>query len=996
MTYWLGVDLGTTFTACALARPDGVQMVGLEHSAVAIPSVLWIGPNEDVLVGSAAARRGFSDGGRTIREYKRRIGDTTPMLVGGSPYSAEQLSARMLRWVVDYVTTQEGGPPTGIAVTHPANWGPYKLELLQQMIRMADVGPAVTLTEPLAAAFHFSAQSRVEVGSTVAVYDLGGGTFDVALLKKTQDGFESLGEPEGIERLGGIDFDAAIFGFVAENADGALDGIPKDNPDWAAAVGHLRDECAKAKEALSADTDAVIEAWLPTGRKQVRITRGEFEDLIRPPINETLKAVRRALQSAHLTPADVNAVLLVGGSSRIPLINQMVTSELGVRTAVDAHPKHAVALGAARFAAAAMYEPPPPENRLSEVVKPVEPEVVVQREDDRVARRQELHDVIDGVGAIAVQHERFDLAERMRMRNVRLAAQRIRVLVAGDFKQGKSSLVNALISNELCPVDPDFATAVPTVIRYGPTLTAQIYRQDDDDELVAEAVPGDQIRFYVNEQDGADPESFNIRSCEITLPVEWLRDGIEIVDLPGSGGLDSPAGIRAVAEFRQADAVLFVSDASQELTAPELEFLTTATKHCRNVTCVLTKIDSYIDWRVIRDVDTGHLQRAGLDLAIVPVSAILFARSVRTADERFASESGINDLIRLLRDRVVDEVQARQTIDATGDAETALGQLRAVLLAELEASDPARQGAVVAELQRSLTGLEDLRLDNASWHRFLRDSIQDLQESSRDHLLDEMRTLISEAHGLISSTDPSSIWEEFQTWLRARATTTVADVFSTLMDRSSELEKRLIQQLAQAESAVFHNSASAVGSPWLGALSLDEFAPDLDDPGKSVTAIEGLWTAAEPLLGIGGMIPGLGPFSLAVGAVAALVFGRRALRQRKVRMIEARREQAREMVKEYQEEAHRLVAKSVERYINQLYRTLRDGVFSRVDELERSLSDALGQAKAAGTLTAGQRADRVKQLDAEIATADALNQQLATMRGDAAGQERLEPGALRA
>ncbi len=102
------------------------------------------------------------------------------------------------------------------------------------------------------------------------------------------------------------------------------------------------------------------------------------------------------------------------------------------------------------------------------------------------------------------------------------------------------------------------------------------------------------------------------------------------------------------------------------------------------------------------------------------------------------------------------------------------------------------------------------------------------------------------------------------------------------------------------------------------------------------------------------------------------------------------------MVKEYQEEAYRLVAKSVERYINQLYRTLRDGVFGRVDELERSLSDALGQARAAGSMTARQRVDRQQQLQREIATADVLNEQLATMRADAAGQERPEAGARRA
>ena len=101
MSYVLAVDLGTTFTAAAISRGAEPQIVSLEHQGTSVPSVLHIAPDQSLLVGTAACRRASVDPSRVVREFKRRIGDTTPILVGGSPYSAEQLSAKLLRWVVD-------------------------------------------------------------------------------------------------------------------------------------------------------------------------------------------------------------------------------------------------------------------------------------------------------------------------------------------------------------------------------------------------------------------------------------------------------------------------------------------------------------------------------------------------------------------------------------------------------------------------------------------------------------------------------------------------------------------------------------------------------------------------------------------------------------------------------------------------------------------------------------------------------------------------------
>ena len=354
MPYVLGIDLGTTYTAVATYRDGRAQIVSIGTHTAAIPSVVFLRQDDNVLTGEAADRRALSEPARVAREFKRRVGDTTPIMVGGTPYSAEQLSAHLLRSVVEQVAQLEGAPPDHVAVCHPANWGPYKKELLVQTVELADITDPTFVTEPEAAAVYYASTEHVEPGQIVAVYDLGGGTFDAAVLRKTATGFETLGEPQGIERLGGIDFDAAVLAHVRESLGGALDELDMEDPTVIAAAARLREECVAAKEALSSDSETSIPILLPNVMTEVRLTRGEFESMIRPTLTQTIGALQRALRSAGVQPADISRVLLVGGSSRIPLVAEMVSAEFGRPVATDAHPKHAIALGAAITGAAAV------------------------------------------------------------------------------------------------------------------------------------------------------------------------------------------------------------------------------------------------------------------------------------------------------------------------------------------------------------------------------------------------------------------------------------------------------------------------------------------------------------------------------------------------------------------------------------------------------------------------------------------------------------------
>ena len=347
MSYQLGIDLGTTFTAAATTRDGQTRIVELGGRGATVPSVIFLKEDETILAGEPADRRAQAEPGRVAREFKRRIGDPTPIILGGVPYSADRLASALLKWVVETVTEREGGPPDAISITFPANWGPFKRDLLEQAIHTADIASATTLTEPEAAAIYYASLERVDTGTIISVFDLGGGTFDTVVLRKTPEGFEVLGRPEGIERLGGIDFDEAVFSHVRASLEGVIESLDPDDPAALAAIGRLRRDCVDAKEALSSDTEAVIPVLLPSLQTEVRITRAEFEAMIRPRLTEAIDATRRSFKSANIEAEEVTAVLLVGGSSRIPLVAQLVAAGLGRPISLDVHPKHAVALGAA-------------------------------------------------------------------------------------------------------------------------------------------------------------------------------------------------------------------------------------------------------------------------------------------------------------------------------------------------------------------------------------------------------------------------------------------------------------------------------------------------------------------------------------------------------------------------------------------------------------------------------------------------------------------------
>jgi len=362
LSYALGVDLGTTYTAAAVCEPKGrPEMVSLGSNSYAVPSVVFLKEDGDFLAGEAAEMRASEDPTRVVRHFKRRLGDEVPFRIGGTPFAAQTLTTHLLQWVLHVVAERRGEPPSTVVLTHPANWGPYRRELFEQAAVAAGSPNIQLLTEPEAAASHYANSERVEPGELIGVYDLGGGTFDAVVVRRTSsvrygDGFEIVGQPKGVERLGGLDFDDVVWQFVMEAADLLPDEendkpspLNSEDPATIAAAIQLRNQCIHTKQLLSFDTTASVHVVFPGISRTVRLNRSEFEQRIMPRLNETVHAFNSALASGGLTTGDLSRILLVGGSSRIPVIAQTLAREFGRPVAVDSDPKNTVALGAARL-----------------------------------------------------------------------------------------------------------------------------------------------------------------------------------------------------------------------------------------------------------------------------------------------------------------------------------------------------------------------------------------------------------------------------------------------------------------------------------------------------------------------------------------------------------------------------------------------------------------------------------------------------------------------
>jgi predicted GTPase len=588
------------------------------------------------------------------------------------------------------------------------------------------------------------------------------------------------------------------------------------------------------------------------------------------------------------------------------------------------------------------------------------------------------------LGAIS-QFGRSDLETRLQQTRTRLLDEQVRVLVVGEFKQGKSLLVNGLVRAPVCPVHDDVATSVPTVVRHADTPVAALVRvlEAEGDDLSRRAerveVPIEKLAEHVAEN-GNPGNRERWSHAEVGLPRGLLTDGLELVDTPGVGGLNSVHGAATMAMLPSADAVLLVSDASQEYTRPELEFLRQATMVCPNVACVLTKIDLYPEWRRIAELDQAHLAAVNIDAQLLSVSSTLRVQSIRAQDAELDAESGFPALISYLREQVVgqaDLLARRSTVhDVLAVADQLIGGLRAERTAQ---QNPETAQGVIKQLTEAQQRSAALKERSARWQHTLSDGIADLNADIDYDLNDRMREIIRQAEEEVDRCgDPTKTWSQLSTWVEQEVASAVsanllwatqrARWLSTLVaDHFSEEENRLLPKLRT-------EVADALGS--VRALQLRQ-GESFGIGQKALTGLRGGYVGVL-MFGMLGTLIGMSlinPFSVGAG----LFLGGKTITDERRRIVTRRQNEAKTAVRRYVDDVKFQASKESRDMLRRVQRDLRDHFTAQADEMNRSLGDSLRAAERSVKTSKEDRAHRLAEIESQLERLETLQRKVRTL-----------------
>jgi hypothetical protein len=602
--------------------------------------------------------------------------------------------------------------------------------------------------------------------------------------------------------------------------------------------------------------------------------------------------------------------------------------------------------------------------------------------------------------AIALVGDRNDLRRRLENTLNRLQDPTVRVIVVGEFKQGKSQLINALVNAPVCPVDDDIATTVPTVVRQGDPASAVVLvpapdrsRTDGSPEddaagpesgLERQAVGLNDLADYVSEK-GNPGNAKNIVAAEVSLPRKLLAGGLSIVDSPGVGGLGSTHTLTTLTALPSAHAMVFVSDASQEYTEPEMRFLGQALRVSPNVVCVLSKTDLYPRWRQIADLDKGHLSEVSPDIPLFPVSSELRLQAARLQDTELNEESGFPALIAHLRNDIVGGAARIQRRSVGHDILSVTEHLGLALHSELGAlENPEGTPRMIAGLKAAKEDADALRKRSARWQITLNDGIGDLIADMEYDLKDRLRRIQREAETAIDHGDPGPAWDQFTQWLEQSTAAAVSETFVWTSERAQWLAGQVAEHFSEEEVA-------------LPALKVADTGGVLD-PVADLQAMEDgrLGPLQKVLIGMRGSYGGVLMFGLLTGIFgmalinplsvgAGLLLGRKAYREEQEARLKRRQAEAKVLVRKQVDDVVFQVGKQLKDRLRLVQRATRDHFTEIAEEHHRSLTESVAAAQKAAATYAVERDLRIKEIRNQLKAVEAL--------GKAAQQLQEEPPA---
>ena len=346
MSKVIGIDLGTTNSCAAVLEAGAPKVIPNPEGGRTTPSVVAFKKGERI-VGDAAKRQALTNP-NTVSSIKRKMGTSEKVELDGKKYTPEEISAMILSYIKDYCEAYLGEKVEKAVITVPAYFSDSQRQATKNAGKIAGLEVERIINEPTAAALSYGLEK--DEGQTILVYDLGGGTFDVSILE-LGDGVFEVKSTNGNNHLGGDDFDQRIIDYLVEE-------FKKENNidlrDDKMAMQRLKEVAEKAKKDLSGMVSTQISApFIAKGEDgepvhlDMTLTRAKFEDLISDLVESTLDPVKKAIKDAKMTKKDIDKVILVGGSTRVPLVYDTITKELGKEPSREVNPDEVVAMGAA-------------------------------------------------------------------------------------------------------------------------------------------------------------------------------------------------------------------------------------------------------------------------------------------------------------------------------------------------------------------------------------------------------------------------------------------------------------------------------------------------------------------------------------------------------------------------------------------------------------------------------------------------------------------------
>ena len=347
MSKIIGIDLGTTNSCVAVMEGGSAVVIPNSEGARTTPSVVGFTKTGERLVGQVAKRQAVTNAERTVSSIKRHLGTDYKVTIGDKKYTPQEISAMILQKLKADAEAYLGEPVTEAVITVPAYFTDAQRQATKDAGQIAGLNVKRIINEPTAAALSYGIDK--EQDQTVMVYDLGGGTFDVSIIEMG-DGVQEVKATAGNNHLGGDDFDQRIINWMIESFK-ASDGIDLSGDKMA--MQRLKEAAEKSKIELSSTPSSMIN--LPyitadaTGPKhlELTLTKAKFDELTHDLVESTMGPVKQALSDAGLKPSDINKVLMVGGSSRIPAVQEAVKKFMNTDPFKGINPDECVALGAA-------------------------------------------------------------------------------------------------------------------------------------------------------------------------------------------------------------------------------------------------------------------------------------------------------------------------------------------------------------------------------------------------------------------------------------------------------------------------------------------------------------------------------------------------------------------------------------------------------------------------------------------------------------------------